>query len=388
MPLKLEKSDRRLLIWAGVILLPLIIILAVLSDEQEESAVPSTYSAQSQGTKAAYLLLKEEGYAVERWEKPPADLPQDQRAAHTVLVLAVPTASPKRDERNQLQTFAARGGRIIAVGPSAAAFLAQAEVESELVRLPDGKEYQPELLTDLTRGGAIAMSPAGYWKHSGTSYLVHYADGNHPIVVSYKIGKGEVIWWAASTPLTNLGITRAGNLALLLNSLGRDRNEHILWDEYFHGYHETFSGYLAEQPLRYGLLQCGLIVLGLLLTFSRRNTPIYPADDPPRLSPLEFVHTLGGLYRRARTNHAALEVPYNRFRALATRQLGLRPDTSPEDMARAFADRMGYKDEGFPKLLRKIEALLREGNLKEQPVLKLVQELNHHMLKLKLIGNG
>lgn len=90
--MKIEKSDRRLLTWAALLLLPVIVILAFLSQEDEESFVPSTYSAQSRGAKAAYLLLEDLGYQVERWEQPPTDLPAE--AANTVLVLAGPYRFP------------------------------------------------------------------------------------------------------------------------------------------------------------------------------------------------------------------------------------------------------------------------------------------------------
>lgn len=385
MPVKLEKSDRRLLLWAAAVLVPLVIVLAVLSSD-EESAIPSTYSAQSHGAKAAYLLLKERGYDVQRWENSPAELPHDP--ADTVLMLVAPIGAPTQDEKNQLMTFVGRGGRIVAVGPTSSGFLPKQDIRPELAPSPEWQEFQPDLLSSITRGGAIEMSPAGYWRNSSTSYLAHYADDGKPIVVSYKFGKGEVIWWADSTPLTNIGISRSGNLPLLLNSLDLEKPRHILWDEYFHTTHHTFAGYMAERPLRYGLLQCGLVVLALLLTFSRRNTPVYPLGDPPRLSPLEFVHTLGGLYRQAKANHAALEVSYNRFRTLATRKLGLPASTPSDALARALRNRMGYKDESLPKLLNDIESSLRASELKEERALKLTQELNHHMLNLKLIGNS
>jgi hypothetical protein len=285
-------------------------------------------------------------------------------------------------------TFVGRGGRILAVGPTTTTFLPKHEIEPELAPSPEWHEFQPEILSSITRGGAIEISPAGYWKDPSTEYLVHYADGGRPIVVSYKSGKGEVVWWAGSTPLENIGISRSGNLALLLNSLDVEKPRRILWDEYFHTPHRTFGGYMAERPLRYGLLQIGLVVIALLLTFSRRNTPIFPLGDPPRLSPLEFVHTLGGLYRRAKANHAALEVAYNRFRTLATRRLGLPATIAAEDLSRALRNRMGYKDESLPELLKSIEAALRASELKEERALKLAQELNQHMLNLKLIENA
>jgi len=65
--MKIDKSDRRLLLWAGAVLLPLIIALAFLSQEEEESFTPSSYSAQSRGAKAAFLLLQDLGYKAERW---------------------------------------------------------------------------------------------------------------------------------------------------------------------------------------------------------------------------------------------------------------------------------------------------------------------------------
>src|SRR5258708_17649213 len=122
------------------------------------------------------------------------------------------------------------------------------------------------------------------------------------MVVSYKVGKGEVIWWAATRPLTNIGIQESGNLALLLGSLGDNKNVRILWDEYFHGYQRSLLAYVWEPPLLFGLLQFGFTGLVLLLTFAKRNGPIRPLYEASRLTPLEFVHTLGGLYQRAKAS--------------------------------------------------------------------------------------
>jgi uncharacterized protein DUF4350 len=383
MPLKIGKSDRRFLLWAGALLLPLIAAVALLSDEDEESNVPSTYSAQTQGAKAAYMLLEEQGYKVERWTRPPTQLPAD--AAGTVYVLAGPWGAPSREEKNALQNYLTHGGKILATSYSSTFFLPQASIEYEPAPKPEWKEYPPQLLTRLTKGGVITMSPAAYWKTTSTNFFVHYADNKRPILVSYKVGNGEVIWWARATPLTNLGITAKGNLALLLNSLG-GKDVRVLWDEYYHGERDTLDEYFHEPPLKYGFLQCLLLATALILTYSRRNSPIYPPDAQPRLSPLEFVHTLGGLYRRAHATRSALEIPYNRFRMLAARQLGLKQDVEAAVLARALRNRTRSKDKGLEELLNEIEATLRLGDPREDRVLKLLQELNRHMQDLKLIG--
>ncbi|HEY7404385.1 MAG TPA: DUF4350 domain-containing protein [Candidatus Angelobacter sp.] len=381
--MKIEKSDRRLLMWTALLLLPIVIALAFLSQEEEENFVPSTYSAQSRGAKAAYLLLQDIGYTVERWEQSPTELPPDP--AHSALVLASPFRPPLPQEKNALQKYLSLGGKILVTGPFPSVYLPQAETDREPLPAPNWKEYQPQLLSSLTRGGAIQMSPGAYWKNPTTAFLVHYADDARPIVVSYKVGKGEVIWWAASTPLTNAAIAKSGNLALLLNSLGQPGEVHVYWDEYFHGYKQSFGGYLNQPPIFYGLLQCLLVFVALIFTFSRRNGPIHALPRPARLSPLEFVYTLGKLYRRANAMHAALEVPYTRFRILATRQLGISQSISAPDLARAVKNRMRYKDDDLSDLLQQIEAALRNPALSEAWALELAQRLSRYTQRLKLV---
>lgn len=230
------------------------------------------------------------------------------------------------------------------------------------------------------------MSPGAYWQKSSTAYLAHYSDEGRPIVVSYKVGKGEVIWWGGSTPLTNAAIGSSGNLALLLNSLGEADSVHVYWDEYFHGYRSSvWSYYWESRPIWYAFCQCCVIFFLILFTFSRRNGPIHPWSEPVRLSPLEFIHTLGNLYRRAKATHSALEVPYTRFRVLATRQLGIKTDVAPSDLARAVRSRLGYKDDRLDTLLQQIETALYDPGLNEDRALELVQQLSLHMQNLKLI---
>ncbi len=382
--MKVDPSDRRLLIWAGVFMLLVIVALAFLSQDEKESGIPSTYSAQNHGAKAAYLLLQEAGYNVERWEQSPTALPRDP--AHTVLVLASPFRVPTRDEKNALQVYLSRGGKILATGANVSSYLPDAETDSETLQAPSPKNYEPQLLTPLTRGGTIQMSPAAYWKGSSTGSLAHYADEGRPIVVSYQVGNGEVIWWGASTPLTNAAIAKSGNMALLLNSLGPHNAVHILWDEYFHSEGSSLSDYLFDPPLKYGFLQFALVFIALIFTFSRRNGPIHPLPEPSRLSPLEFVHTLGKLYRRANAVHSALEIPYARFRMLATRRLGLNADIPAAELAHSVQQRLNYKDDSFAELLQQIEAALHNPELAEADALALVQQLNRHTQNLKLIS--
>lgn len=382
--MKLDKSDRRLLIWTGVVLLPILFVLSALpSEDDQDSRIPSSYSAQNHGAKAAYLLLKEEGFNVERWESPPDQLPR--AAAHTVLVLAGPIRAAMKEEKDAVQLFLSRGGTVLCTGYWSSTFVPQPDAVLE--PLPDAvwKEYKPQALTLLTRAGAIKMSPDSTWGDAHPEQLVHYANDNKGIVVSYRIGAGQVIWWAADTPLVNVGIKEAGNLGLLLNSLGNSKDVHILWDEYFHAYQGSGTNYFALPPVWAGLAQLGLAFIALLLTYARRNTPIRALNEPSRLSPLEFVSTLGSLYQRANATRTALESPYNRFRFMLTRRLGLRIDSSSAELVRAAGVRLAYRDPDLEATLNEIENRLGDFDVNEEQVLSLTQRLNRHAHNMKLI---
>ena len=74
MPLKLSPEDRRLLIVAGAVFVVSALLAIVLSPAESEAQFATSYSVASEGAKAAYLLLRESGYRVERWTRPPAEL--------------------------------------------------------------------------------------------------------------------------------------------------------------------------------------------------------------------------------------------------------------------------------------------------------------------------
>jgi hypothetical protein len=120
MPLKTMSDDRKVLLVAAAVLVLLLVVVAIFApSEQQEIGYPSSYSSESKGAKAAYLLLSEGGYNVARWLRPPQELPQ---GPGTVLILAESWTAEK-EEKEALQKFLAQGGRVVAVGLRAAMLL-------------------------------------------------------------------------------------------------------------------------------------------------------------------------------------------------------------------------------------------------------------------------
>jgi hypothetical protein len=383
MPLKLDPKDRRLLLGAGCVFVLLVAGAAVFSGAaNNQGEVPSSYSTASGGAKAAYLLLSHAGYKVERWERPLDRLPQ---ATGTTLILAEPSEAPTHEEKDRLKNFLSQGGRVIATGTAAGTFLPENDSVPEIDVLGEmkGKKASAMSPSEITRAAPeIVIAPQAHWNSYAAAYPL-YGDGERTLVVKYPYGRGEVLWWASATPLTNAGLKEPGNLEFFLTCLGGAKGE-ILWDEYIHGYRQTLASSIAHSPVKWLALQLLLLGLAVVATFSRRSGPISKPASDVRLSPIEFVQTLGGLYETAGTASVAVDICYQRFRYWLTRRLGVASNISVADMELAARDRWAFVDDHFVAILRRCESAKNDPYLHPPVALQLVQELDEFAVRLKL----
>jgi hypothetical protein len=373
MQLALDRGDRRLLTGAAVLMLLLAMVGALVGTEgPRPSRYPSSYSAGSDGAKAVFLTLQQLGYNTQRRLDPPQGLsPQD-----TLLILADPTIRPSKDERQALRRYVEAGGRILATGISSDMLLPDAAAGVNQIFSVEWQDFPALVPGALTRGAdSITLVPLAKWTGSGAQYIPLYGVAETPVAVVYQLGRGQILWLAASTPLTNAGIQRSGNLELLLNFAGSPRRTRILWDEYFHGQGRSLAAYFARTPLPWGLAQLGLLLALALLAFTRRSGPVHPLARESRLSSLEFIDTLGGLYQRAHAARGAVEVAYQRFRFLLAKRLGMPLTASDADLDQAARRRLGPA-EALSETLRRCRDAKDDLDLRDAQALQLVRALH------------
>jgi hypothetical protein len=385
MPNTLDTGDRKLLIGAGVLLVVLVISAALISPRRSEgmSAYPSSYSSNWDGAKGAYLLLQDLGYGVSRWEESPTELKGDP--SKQVLILAEPVQTPSPEEKQAIREFLNKGGRILAVGAGAIRLLPESSWFQGGYPLDEKTIFHPLLPSPLIRNAAeISMVAPNHWRPNSASQLVIYGNDETAAVITYAVGKGRVIWWGASTPITNAGIRQSGNLALFLNSIGPADGVRVLWDEYFHGAHGSLWGYLAQTPLLWGVAQFGLVFLAIVATHSRRQAPIHIPLARSRLSPLEFVETLGDLYSSAHAGPAAVRIAYQRLRYQLTRQLGLPSNISDADLAKTAHALLAWNETDFAGTLSRSQQAMNSSKLDDAATLEIAQEIFDYNSRLEL----
>jgi hypothetical protein len=375
MPIGLNREDRRVLVAGGVVFAALLGVTAVfIGAAPDESEIPTTYSVASGGAKAIYLLLPSLGYDVERWVRPHGELTD---AARTTLVLADPSGAPTPTERQAITDFLAAGGRVVAIGPTGAVFLSASVIDRTMASGPQVRASSLSPSAQARAAPSIALRPQSFWPDAASAVPLYGAD-DRTLVVQLPTAVGDAYWWASATPMTNAGLSEAGNLEFVLATLGRPGERRVLFDEYFHGARPTLLGSVLATPAKWLLVQLGLVALAIVFTYSRRSGPVVMPAAESRLSSLEYVRTMGSLYRRAGATVVPVEAAHRRLRTWVTRRMGLGRDATTRDLEVAILDRWHVDEQAVAPTLRACDQALATGAPALAPAraLALVQDLD------------
>jgi hypothetical protein len=374
----LTHADRRLLWGAAAVFMALVIVIGATGSNDQAASTPSVYSSESGGALAAWLLLRDLHYDVHIREQSPLGI--ESLPAGALLILAEPSEAPTPAERKSLRSFVSKGGRVLFCGAAVSEFFPRAKTLPSLA-VRAWQEFPATLPGSITRNAdRITIRPDTYWIEPNTSQIPLYGNNGSSVVVSWRIGDGEVLWWASATPLTNAGITKTGNLNLFLNSVAgssADSSAPVYWDEYFHGERPTLASYISKTPVVWAAVQILIMTAALLFTFSRRSGPIVKLAGVSRLSPLEFVDTMGALYQHARACAVPVDVAYRNVRLELTRRLGLPTSISDADLAQAASARLGLDGAALAQALRETAGVrfYGDGKLSSREALAMVQSL-------------
>jgi hypothetical protein len=385
MPASLDRTDRILLIGAGILVVVLAFATALLTPARMggRTGFPSTYSTSWDGAKAGYLLLEELGYDVKRWDRAPTELEGDAKGQ--ILILANPFQPPTSEDVAALRRFLERGGCIVVTGDDATDFLPGGQKFDETDAAAGETKFPALLPSPLTSGAPeISMATPNDWHPARVDQIAVYGNRDTAAVVTYSVGKGTIVWWGSPSPLTNRGIQEPGNLALLLNSIGGTKGRQILWDEYFHGARGDFGSYFGRTPLPWVFAQLGFLLLFVLVTYSRRYGTIRMPGKVSRLSPLEFVDTLGDLYTSGHAGSAAVRVAYQRLRFQLTRQLGLTSNATVGELARFASRTLGWEEQPLLGTLARADRNSRTLDVSDAEALEIVQDIGNYTARLEM----
>ncbi|MGI9055867.1 MAG: DUF4350 domain-containing protein [Pyrinomonadaceae bacterium] len=208
--------------------------------------------------------------------------------------------------------------------------------------------------------------------------VVHLASGEKNILADAPFGSGRIIFLTDPFIVSNGGINLVDNAQIGINTVA-SKGGIIAFDEYHQGYgvnDNRLFQYFAGTPVFPIIGQIALLIGLIFFSQSRRFARPLPANEPDRLSKLEYVAAMAQLQQRTKGYDLAIENIYTDFRRRVARLLGVdNQSTSRKDLARLLSERINRDELEIYNLMRKCEDIMHGEPTNKKTVLRLAGDL-------------
>lgn len=362
-------SIRRNVIIGAVVsaALVLIVLMARNPGRGLTDGAHSTYNAQPEGVKALYLLLKENGYRVERRQKGVETLGKVNPDSLVYISIA-PKYRYRSAETDTLESLVRKGATAI--------LFMNAKLDSAVYRfgiqpsrshrdsfymrqqLMYSNMFYDSLYLGQDTGIAKENGAIVFNKQNRFSQPLYGAD-NISAVIAVPHGEGELVIFNSPEYVTNRHIGRHQNADIVMNILmwssdGWTRSRRtFIFDEYHQGYRdfESVVSVLDEPPVRTGMF---IAILGLILwiyTRSRRITSPVPVMKPTERNSKAYIDSVTHAYSRSGAHRLALHIWYQHIR----RHLSARYKTTLESKwIRNLSEEHGYNADSLYRFFNRL----------------------------------
>jgi hypothetical protein len=337
----------------------------------------STYASGPSGCKALYLLLEELGLPVARFEKPFLRL----ESRRGLLVITNPDAVKFTGrELKRLKEWVSEGNRLLMFLSPASDVVDEEPKESGTkkgrskvtVKPTDrlsryfglslkemGDKPRRELdrpLPGIGESARISVSDAVRWNKPSSDWTELVGDGDWPIVVERKQGKGSIVAVSDATLTSNKELGREQNLRLVLALILKGGHpSEILFDEYHHGHaiQDNVWAYFGTSVFLSIILQ-GFVGAGLFF-YSRRaaySGRFRSLQAPRGRSSMEYVDSMANIFQSCRAGSAALEAILARFLSQISRRSGVPAERLAQAASKGPATGVAPPQEDLAALIK------------------------------------
>ena len=208
--------------------------------------------------------------------------------------------------------------------------------------------------------------------------VLHLANNGKNLLIDFPFGSGEIVFLTDPYIVSNGGIGLVDNAQIAVNIVA-SRGGTIAFDEFHQGFganENQLLAYFAGTPVIPIFLQLAALAAFVLFSQSRRFARPLPADEPNRLSKLEYVAAMAELQRRTRAFDLAIENIYGEFRRRTARALDVDNFTiSRGDLAQMIAERAKLNVDEIENLMSKCEEIIQGEPTNKREVLELVSRI-------------
>ncbi|MCO5207023.1 MAG: DUF4350 domain-containing protein [Anaerolineae bacterium] len=371
----------------AVVLLFLLVAVAIIAaiQQAERPLAPplASFSSQPNGAKALRLWLEDLGLVTSDKALAAFEL---NDAMHLVLLLE-PTMPILETEWAIIDTWVEAGGTLLVAGDS---YGMRAVVDHYDVDMffdtPETLAFdgQTPLLSGSLLMDSAEIEPRAYFSTDRDDVIVHVANGDRPLTLSFEDGDGRVILSATPFPFSNQGLQQAGNGAFVLNLIEAAREDGLIWfDEWHHGVRARTASstgvdnWLRQVPTGQAFLLFAAIIFVALLLGGRRFGRTWTLQtDQTRRTPLEYITAIANLNRRAGNREAVLD----NYRYRLKRALGRRYRLDPSLPDGEFlAQLQAHDPDSDIDAIRSLLDRLYRSNMSESELVKLAGDITPYL---------
>lgn len=218
--------------------------------------------------------------------------------------------------------------------------------------------------------------------------VAHLSSNDKTLLIDFPFSSGEIVFLTDPYIVSNGGINLVDNAQLATNVVASGGGGTIAFDEFHQGFganENQLLAYFSGTPVVPIFLQIAALAAFVLFSQSRRFARALPADEPNRLSKLEYVSAMAELQRRVKAYDLAIENIYADFRRRAARMLGVDNFTiSLKELAQLVAERAKLNHAEVENLMFKCEEIIRGEPTNKKEVLELTARIREIEEKLGL----
>ena len=341
-------TKNKILLIGGFVLVTIVSLFIVkISSDVSLITLPTTFSTSPSGFKALFMLLEELGFPVSRLRRTYSNL----KSSSGTLVVADPQIVPfSSREIKKLKEWIEKGNSLILLhgGPqeyTTLPHLSRKKKGSKKSGHLNGVSLAGELGLEKMRFGGdtrntvaassaelygvqtLSVSSQTRWRVSKGTWKTRVRDRAGPIIISKKMGKGEVTAISDTSVVSNGSLPLAENVRLLpALLLENGKPAQVMFDEYHHGYAmaDTFWHYVPSSV--FGWIVFQVVVAFALVVYSRRASfagRFRSLTQPQGRSSVEYVNSMANVFESSRAGSVALDAILRRFLSRLSRKTGI-----------------------------------------------------------------
>lgn len=208
--------------------------------------------------------------------------------------------------------------------------------------------------------------------------VLHVANNEKTLLADFPYGSGQIVFLTDPYIVSNAGIGLVDNAQLAINVVA-SREGTIAFDEYHQGFggnENQLLAYFSGTPIPAIFAQIALLIGVVLFTQSRRFARPLPANEPNRLSKLEYVSAMAELQQRTKAYDLAIENIYLEFRRRVAKSFGVDNFLAlRKDLASMIAERTKFKLDEIESLMEKCENIIHGEPTNKKEVLEITSRL-------------